>query len=115
MSEEKVSTGRRRFIAIAVAGIAAAPLATVALPRRARAQDGLPHLDEADPTAVALGYKHDVADVDKERFAQYREGDDCANCTFYTDVPGSTWGPCTLFPGKSVAAAGWCAGHAPKA
>lgn len=115
MSDDTINS-RRRFIRIAVVGMAAAPLAGMALPRLARAQEDLPHLKEDDPTAIALGYKHDIADVDKEKYkAQYKEGDDCLNCAFYTDVPGSEWGPCTLFPGKAVARHGWCAGHALKA
>lgn len=113
MSEDTVNS-RRRFIRIAVVGMAAAPFAG-ALPRLARSQSELPHLAEDDPTAIALGYKHDVANVDKEKYkAQYKEGDDCLNCAFFTEVPGSEWGPCTLFPGKSVHANGWCAGHAVK-
>jgi hypothetical protein len=45
-----------------------------------------------------------------------RGGEDrvCSSCRFYikNDV---AWGPCNLFPGKAVAAQGWCKGWVAKA
>jgi len=75
-------------------------------------------VDEGNPTAQALGYKHDIADVDLVRFPK-RAGDEgakqfCDNCVFWTEgglsVEGSDkeWGKCTIFPGAVVAAKGWC-------
>jgi hypothetical protein len=113
MSEPKASNARRRFLKTLAVGIAASPVAAALSSRAARAQD-LPHLDESDPTAMALGYKHDVAQVDKAKFPQLKPGDTCANCNFFQRKGDEEWAPCQLFPGKAVHANGWCAGHAPK-
>jgi hypothetical protein len=97
---------RRKFIA----GSLAIPLLDVSRP--VLAQD-LPVVSESDPTAMALGYKHDVADIDEMMYPRRstEEGGEnqfCDNCVFYTGAAGEEWGPCALFPGKSVAAKGWC-------
>jgi len=39
-------------------------------------------------------------------------GSTCANCALYQGASGSTQGPCQLFPGKDVKAAGWCSSWA---
>jgi hypothetical protein len=91
MFEPNDVESRRRFLKLA-AGTAAVAVLVGGLPRSARADD-LPHLSESDP-------KHQV-------------GDTCANCQFYSG--GATgFGPCQLFPGKSVSAKGWCVSHAQK-
>ncbi len=75
----------------------------------------MPQVNLDDPTAQALGYKHDVANVDTEKYPAYRAGQACANCTLYQGASGDTWGGCQLFPGKLVNANGWCSGYTPKA
>jgi len=70
-----------------------------------------PMLDEADPTAVALGYVADAARVDKAKYPNFVEGTNCANCALYQGAPGSEAGPCPLFAGKQVTAKGWCASY----
>ena len=70
-----------------------------------------PMLDEADPTAVALGYVADAARVDKAKYPNFVEGSNCANCALYQGAAGSEAGPCPLFAGKQVAAKGWCASY----
>jgi nitrous oxide reductase len=108
MSQEKDIESRRRFLK-AAAGTAAAAVAIGTLPRFARAAD-LPHVAESDPTAKALGY---VEDAGSSKDAKRMPGDTCANCQFYSGGP-SGYGPCQLFPGKSVNAKGWCVSHSPK-
>ncbi|SFS14963.1 Tat (twin-arginine translocation) pathway signal sequence [Dyella sp. OK004] len=108
MSQEKDIESRRRFLK-AAAGTAAAAVAIGTLPRFARAAD-LPHVAESDPTAKALGY---VEDAGSSKDAKHKPGDTCANCQFYSGGP-SGYGPCQLFPGKSVNAKGWCVSHSPK-
>ena len=49
-------------------------------------------LDENDPQAAALGYKHDASQVDTDQFP-VRATDSgakqyCHNCQLYTGVPG---------------------------
>jgi hypothetical protein len=74
----------------------------------------LPHLSETDPQAAALGYKNDSKLVDAKKYANYRLGQDCDDCVHYKGKPRETWGPCDIFPGKSVNAHGWCAAFQPK-
>lgn len=113
MSSSSEIHQRRRFLKTLTAGIVAAPIATALSSRFALAEE-LPHLEESDPTAKALGYKHDVKLVDKAKYPQLKPGDDCANCQFFQAKGDEQWAPCQLFPGKAVNKAGWCAGHAPK-
>ena len=58
----------------------------------------LPQVDPEDATAKALEYVH--ASTNPEQ--------NCANCQLYTGEAGAEWGPCAIFPGKGVAAKGWC-------
>jgi hypothetical protein len=108
MSHEKDLESRRRFLKVA-AGTATAAVLVGSLPRLARAAD-LPHVSESDPTAKALAY---VEDASKSTNPKHKAGDACANCQFYSGGP-SGYGPCQLFPGKSVNAKGWCVSHTPK-
>jgi len=97
-------------------GVACAVVPFVGL-GQLRAQDA--KLEENDPTAMALGYLHDASAVDTEKFPR-RAGDAgaemfCDTCALYTGAEGEEWGPCAIFPGKVVAAKGWCNSFAPKA
>jgi hypothetical protein len=105
-------SSRRSFIALA--GVTGAAL--LAGIRPALAQGGaMPHLAESDPTAKALGYVEDASKVDKTKFPAYKAGAHCATCNFFQGKPTDAYAPCQIFPGKSVAAKGWCASHSPKA
>jgi hypothetical protein len=64
-----------------------------------------PALDSSDPTAKALGYVPKSAKPDAN----------CANCSLFQAKAGDVMGSCTIFPGKSVASAGWCSGWVKKA
>ena len=57
-----------------------------------------PALDLSDPTAKALGYVTKSAKPDQQ----------CDNCSQFQGKSGDAQGGCTLFPGKTVASAGWC-------
>ena len=57
--------------------------------------------------AKALGYVEDAAKAPPAR----KPGSTCANCQFFTAATGA----CVLFPGFSVAPAGWCSAWAKKA
>jgi hypothetical protein len=74
----------------------------------------MPKLDESDPQANALGYVALATAVDATKYPQYSAGKDCSNCALYTASADSEWGPCSIFPGKLVAAKGWCSVYAPK-
>lgn len=62
-----------------------------------------------DPAAKARGY---VDDASKPSPAPI--GKTCKNCALYEGDEGSTQGPCSIFPGKQVKAAGWCSAWAPQ-
>ena len=98
----------RRVFLMSVAATGAA-LATGA---QAQAQ---PMVDEKDPQAVALGYVSDASRVDAKKYPKYAAGQHCANCALYQGKPGDKAGPCPLFAGRQVAAAGWCSAWVKKA
>ncbi|WP_250455595.1 high-potential iron-sulfur protein [Caballeronia sp. ATUFL_M2_KS44] len=75
----------------------------------ARANAEAPHLSEADPAAVAVGYKEDAAKVDRAKYPNFAADQTCANCSLFQGKSTDAWGGCTLFSGKDVAAKGWCA------
>lgn len=112
MSNPAESQARRRFLKLAATGAVAAPIAAVVLPRLARA-DGLPHLDDKDPTAAALHYTPDATTAASN--PTYKAGSDCGNCQFYQGKSSDEYGPCMLFPGKAVHTKGWCASYNKKA
>jgi hypothetical protein len=93
---------------------AAAP-APVAPPAAAPAATDLVRLAEDEPAAVALGYRHDAAQVDAGKYPRWAAGQTCSNCIQYRGEAGEPWGGCGLFPGKLVNAGGWCNGYAAKA
>lgn len=97
---------RRNFVAMLGAGAAAVPLASLVgtLPSRAAA-DELPMLDATADAAVQLQYM-----VESDKADQI-----CSGCALYQGEEGSESGPCGIFPGQSVTAAGWCVAFAPKA
>ena len=82
----------------------AAPAGSLLMMDPALAQD-LPKLALDDPQAVALQYTEDATTATAPN---YQAGQDCANCNFIQGNEGDAFRPCQLFPGKSVAAAGWC-------
>lgn len=108
MSNESIS--RRQFLrgscatALALGGLSAA--------RVAQAEPG--KLTEDDPTAKALGYKHDASTVDVKAFPK-RAGEEgmkqfCSNCALWDKAAaeGAEWAGCSLFQNRLVAAKGWC-------
>ena len=103
---------RRRFIRNAAVAF---PVGIVVLEGTVHAQD-VPHVTLDDPTAKALGYVEDVKNIDKANpvNARYEEGQTCANCIQLQGEAGAAWRPCNLFPGKLVAAGGWCSVWAKK-
>ena len=100
---------RRQFLKLAGTAAAMCTLAVV-LPQRARADD-LPLLPESDPTATALGYKEDATKVETAKYPTYKPGQLCSNCKFFGGTDKTPRASCQLFPGKAVAAKGWCSAY----
>lgn len=71
-------------------------------------------VSEDDPTAVALGYKHDATAVDLTKFPkradQAGQKQWCDNCALYANAsdPDAEWAPCSIFQNRLVAGKGWC-------
>ena len=106
MSEE-VSLSRRRLLRRLALGTSAASLAAGAL-RTTRAASA-PLLSVDAPEAKAVKYVENAWDAPGAT-----AGNNCANCGLYQGPNGSSQGPCQLFPGKEVKAAGWCSSWAPQ-
>jgi hypothetical protein len=97
---------RRRLLQGLTVGVPLLPL--VAPLRTALAADA-PMLSPDAKEAKALKY---VEDASKAQGAV--KGSTCANCALYQGHAGAATGPCQIFPGKSVTAAGWCSSWAPQ-
>ncbi len=101
------SLTRRRLLQHVALTLSVAPALTGPL-RSARAA-AAPLLSADAPEAKAVKY---VEDARKAQGA--KPGSNCANCGLYQGPNGSTQGPCQLFPGRDVRAAGWCSSWAPQ-
>ncbi len=102
---------RRKFIqlsAVAAAGCFMQP------GREVQASD-LPKLSVDDAMAKAMKYTEDASSVDPASRNNPAPEQNCANCALIQGNDGDEWRPCQIFPGKAVAAAGWCSVWAPKA
>ena len=93
--------------------VAAGPAALAAA--AASAQDTPARVDPKDPMAASLGYSEDAGHVDARRFPRRTAEQLCANCQVYAGKGNEATGPCAVFPGKLVAAKGWCSAWVLKA
>jgi hypothetical protein len=105
MAEAMSRQARRRFLKLAMVGAAAAPLCGRLLPRTAHAQE---EVSPDDELAKELGYVEDASQVDASAWPTYEDGQNCANCQLFHSQEGEETGPCDIFSGNLVAAAGWC-------
>lgn len=106
LSNRNPSSRRVFLMQVAAAGGA------VSLAGTAQAQA---KVDEKDAQAAALGYAADTAKVDAKKYPKHTKDQKCSNCQLYTGKAADASGPCPLFPGKHVAAGGWCSAWAKKA
>nr|WP_218511655.1 high-potential iron-sulfur protein [Variovorax sp. dw_308] len=77
--------------------------------------EAIADVDEADPPAVALGYREDSAKVDTAKYPTHTASQRCSNCRHFEGKATDRSGGCPLFGGKLVAAKGWCSGWVIKA
>jgi High potential iron-sulfur protein len=105
MRSPSPSLSRRRLLVRLAAGASLVPLG-LAL-QRAGAASAL--LSPASPEAKAVHY---VEDAKQAKGAT--AGNTCANCALYQGASGSVQGPCQIFSGRDVKAAGWCSSWAPQ-
>jgi anaerobic selenocysteine-containing dehydrogenase len=111
MKHNRINIGRRDFLKAGSLAVVSAAIAGSV--DNAAAQSA--KVEEKDPQAQSLGYKHDATKVDKAKFATYQTGQTCGNCTLYQGKPADAWGGCPIFPGKQVAGKGWCSAYVKKA
>ena len=106
---QDTTQGRRRFIRCVLLG-STIPLIPLSLPGSAQAAD-LPPLPADNATGKALNY---VESIEGLTHPAFKAGSNCANCSFIQAADSAGRHPCTLFPGFSVAANGWCSAWAAK-
>ncbi|WP_080745330.1 high-potential iron-sulfur protein [Cupriavidus necator] len=102
-------TTRRTFLK-GISGLVAAAVGGIESPANAQAGK----LDENDPQAVSLGYKHETTKVDKAKFPKHEASQKCSNCQLFQGKASDAWGPCPIFGSKQVAANGWCNSYVKK-
>ena len=101
-------TTRRQFVTTLV------PAAAMLIGAAKSLQAQPARLEESDPLAGSLGYKHDATKVDAKKYPAHKPAQVCGNCALYQGKPTDAAGACPLFAGKQVASKGWCSAHAPK-
>jgi hypothetical protein len=99
------SLARRQLLQRLALGV---PLAALGMKPLARAA-AAPLLEVTSPEARAVKYVEEAA-----KASGATPGSTCANCALYQGADGSKQGPCQIFPGKDVKAAGWCSSWAPQ-
>jgi len=114
MSNKPISKSRLDAVKLMLGGVAAVPLINLVGLSGAQAAD-LPHVDaKTDPTAISLKYVEDAATATRpDKAGTPGTEQSCASCQFSQGT--GDWVPCTLFPGKAVAAKGWCGSWTKKA
>jgi len=92
---------RRKFVTLMGASATVIPVSALVASLPSHAQD---LVDPESAQAKALQYVAESETADQN----------CANCTLYTGADGEEMGPCPLFPGVTVHAAGHCSAWVPK-
>lgn len=99
---------RRKLFTAAGIGLAAgltAPMIRWGIPVAEAAE----RLDPENSQAKALGYHHDSAEVDENKWPRHQASQHCATCNLAQNVDSDgEWIGCQIFPGKQVNRNGWC-------
>jgi hypothetical protein len=102
-------TSRRQFM------FKTLPAVSLAMMGAPAAQAQAAKVDEKDPAAAAIGYKHDASKVDKQKYPKWAATQHCANCQLYQGKASDAWAPCAVVGGKQVNGKGWCTAWVKKA
>lgn len=97
---------RRRLLKRLALGVSLVPVAAVTVRGVRAAEADLPLLSVGAADAKAVRY------TENAKTAKDAGDNTCANCGLYQGANGSAQGPCQIFPGKAVKAAGWCSSWA---
>jgi hypothetical protein len=95
---------RRIFIAAVVSGSAGLACGSAAA-------SSIRRVEESEPKATSLGYRHDSNQVDKRRFPKHKAGERCNNCMAWLGTPTEAWAECDLMADRLVAGPGWCSSY----
>jgi len=98
------ATNRRTFVIHLAAGSAA-------LACSGRAGAAPKRIEENEPKAASLGYRHNSAQVDKKRFPKHGAGEKCNGCMAWLGKPSDGWAECDLMADRLVSATGWCSSY----
>ena len=72
----------------------------------------LKKVEENEPKATAIGYKHDSAKVDRARYPKHSPDQRCHNCLAWAPAkPADEWGECDLMSDRLVHRNGWCSSY----
>ena len=98
------TSNRRTFMLHVAAGGAALVCAgpAGATPKR---------VEETEPKAASLGYRHDTTKVDKAKFPKHSPSEKCSNCMAWLGKPADAWAECDLMADRLVASGGWCSSY----
>jgi hypothetical protein len=99
---------RRDFLKCALASAVVIPALCAAGARAA----GLTPLDPTDSTAHSLGFVADSSKVAANANPTFKAGQRCGVCMQYQGAPTDTRAACSIYPGHSVPANGWCSAFA---
>ncbi len=75
------------------------------------AHAGPKKIEESEPKAASLGYKHDSAQVDAKRFPKHTASEKCNNCMAWLGKAADPWSECDLTPDRLVSNGGWCSSY----
>jgi hypothetical protein len=89
------------------------PVATgIACLAATSAQAALKKVEESEPKATAIGYRHDSTKVDQVRYPKHDAGQKCLNCLAWApEKPADEWGECDLMSDRMVNRNGWCSSY----
>jgi hypothetical protein len=68
-------------------------------------------VEESEPKAASLGYKHDSSQVDKKRFPKHGAAERCSGCMAWLGKPTDPWAECDLLVDRMVSTTGWCSSY----
>lgn len=110
MKDTSMTSSRRTFFLQSISGATA--FSALAMSGAAHAQ-ALDAVSDADPQALALGYKTDGSKTDKAKYPNAAT-QSCSGCVLFQGKAMDASGPCAVFGGKLVSGKGWCSAWAKK-
>ncbi len=111
MKDTSMTSSRRTFFLQSISGATA--FSALAMSGAAHAQAPAA-VSDADPQALALGYKTDGSKTDKAKYPNYAATQSCSGCVLFQGKATDASAACAVFGGKLVSGKGWCSAWAKK-